>query len=483
MDRKISVSVAMAITLIAMAVTVAITFVFAQQVFNTNISATTQRQALNNKVSDLDKYVRGNYFGEIDDTYLADAAARGYIAGLQDPNCVYYSESEYNELLEIQDGTRVEVGIEVIREPSGFFQVIKVYPESPADAAGVEENMLITHLDDVDVRTYTTLRAVQTRLRGLEGTTLRLACRNIENEEVSFDIQRIRYTPPTIEPLKMVDGFAYVRINSFGATSFADFDYIIREAQNQGAMGFVFDVRGNADGSYEEAYKMIDLVCPLGTIARGEYKNGTTRVLATSDEENKVEQPMVVLVNGGTSGAAELFALCIRDLASGQIVGEQTMGRGMLQAAPFRLSDGSAVVVTSARLLTDKGEAWDGVGVTPEVLVTVSDEYERGFYNIDPRSDPPVIRATDLVRSMAASNYDVSGGGSITPGSSSGGQSDASDLPDSTPPPDEDDLSGSGDGDSGSASDGDGDNSSSGNSSSGSSSSDSSSSGNSPLGN
>lgn len=434
MDRKISVSVALTITLIAMTVTVAITFVFAQQMFNNNISETTQRQALNNKISEIDKYVRGNYYGEINDTYLADRTARGYVDGLQDPNCTYYTEKEYTELLQIEEGRRVGIGLEIVRDASGYFRVIYVYPESPAAGVGIEKGFYIQQVDGVDARSYTTLKSMQATLRDLQGSTVQLTCLNNASEEQTFTIQRINYTAPTIMPLQMVDGFAYIQIMSFGPTTYAEFDYIIREAQAQGAKGYVFDVRGNTGGSYEQAYKMIDMVCPLGVIARAQYKNNITKALATSGEEQKVTDPMVVVVNGTTAGAAELFALSIRELAGGQVVGVQTAGRGMLQSSPFKLNDGSAIVVSQAKLFTGKDEAWDGVGVKPEVVVAAAVEDEAALFSVDPRTDPQIVRATELVRSLAkAAGADVSttGGGNT--------DSSSSELPDATLPPEEDD--------------------------------------------
>lgn len=434
MDRKISVSVALAITLIAMTVTVAVTFVFSQQMFNNSINESTQRQALNNKISELDKYVRGNYYGDVDDTYLADRTARGYVDGLQDSNCVYYTEKEYTELLEIERGDRVGIGIEIVREASGYYKIVHVYAGSPAENAGIKMGMLIKQVEGIDARSFTSARSMQGALRGLQGSTLNLVCLETANsEDKNFSIQRINYTAPTIMPLQMVDGFAYIRILTFGPTTYAEFDYILREAQAEGAKGYVFDVRNNNSLSYDNVYKMIDSVCPLGVIAKAYYKNNTTKVLHTSGEERKITEPMVVVVNANTAGAAELFALSLRDLAGGQVVGVQTMGRGMLQSAPYRLNDGSAIVVTVAKLQTGKGEEWEGVGVTPEVVVTAAQE-DAQLYSVDPRTDPQVVRATDLARSMAkANNANVN---TEAPGASS-----ASEMPDSTPPPEEEDPS------------------------------------------
>jgi carboxyl-terminal processing protease len=349
--------------------------------------------------------------------------ARGYIDGLRDSGCLYYTAEEYTQLQEIERGTRVGIGIEVIRDSQGFF-IVKVYPSSPAAERGMVMGSYITQVDGVDMRSLTTVRALQARLYGDQGTTVEIVTRT-SNEETTYSVQRVRYTAPTIEPLQMIDGFAYIRFNGFASTTASEFDYVVREAVDQGVLGFVFDVRGISGGSYDEAYKVIDLACGQGVIARAEYKNNTTKVLGTSNEDNKITQPMVVVVDGATSGPAELFAASVRELSGGQLVGLKTAGNGMLQSAPQRMSDGSAVVVTVAKMLTGKENiAWHGVGFTPDVEVTGSGD-EVALYNVDPRTDPQVVRATALARSLARTGG-TSGGTTAT-------STDSSDVSDVSP--------------------------------------------------
>ena len=105
--------------------------------------------------------------------------------------------------------------------------------------------------------------------------------------------------------------------------------------------GVVFDVRNNTGGNLTNAMHVIDYLCPVGPIASQQNKDGTVTTLETSDA-SEVELPMVVLVNGNTSYAAELFATSIREFEKGRVVGTRTAGKGTIQCRPVALSDGSA---------------------------------------------------------------------------------------------------------------------------------------------
>lgn len=399
MNRKISVSVALTITLIAITVTFAITWIISSESFNKAVSSVTQRQAQYSKLAEIDNYVRHNFFGEIDDMTLNDRIAQGYLNGIGDRYSTYYSEKEYGELQEYESGERVDIGLEVVRDADGYFRIVRVFDESPAARAGVEAGGRITFVDDVDAKTVQTVRAMQSLLRGMQGTTVKITGLYGAAEERVFEVQRSNYAPPTVEYAQWGD-FGYFRIYSFGANTYTDFDYLLNQALLEDLKGLVFDLRANPGGQFQQAYNMINALCPRGTVAKSEAKNGTTKVLATSDDE-AVDLPMVVLVNENTAAAAELFAVSIRDLSGGRIAGVTTMGKGSLQSAPQQLTDGSALSITTAMLLTGRDESFDTVGVIPDVEVLMQTDDEGKLYQVNPREDDQARRAMELVRSMA----------------------------------------------------------------------------------
>lgn len=405
MKRRISVSVALAITLIAMTVTFSVTMVVSMNLFDLTVNDVTEKQAFYSKIAEIDTYVRGNFFGDISDDTLYDAVAVGFINGLDDPYSSYYTAEEYAYLQDVESGKLVSIGLVAQKDAStGYFRIVKVFADSPAATAGMEEGTWITAVDGTAARNITGSGSLNRLLRGEQGTTVTIETEHIGlGTQASFEVQRINYTAPTVEFTMLESSYAYIRIYSFSAESASDFDYAVQQAQNQGAIGLVFDLRGTSTGYIENSYDMIDTLCPRGTIAKTLLKSGVKRVQRMSDE-NSVDLPMVCLVNENTGGAGELFAACVRDLAGGQLVGSTTAGRGSLQARPYQLSDGSAIVLTYAQLYTgdDEGEyTFDGVGLTPDIEIAADALSDTALYTPDVQTDNQLLRALELVRSMA----------------------------------------------------------------------------------
>ena len=195
----------------------------------------------------------------------------------------------------------------------------------------------------------------------------------------------------------------YIKIRQFDSTTLSELDYAIRSLRSAGAASLIFDLRDNAGGLLDAALNCIDLVCPEGTMAWAESKDGTQEVLGTSSGDSVVDLPMVCLVNGNTASAAELFASCLRNMSGARLVGTTTYGKGTIQSSPQRLSDGSAVVVTVARLITSDGTCFDGTGLTVDVERALSTDEQGVFYDFTLDTDPQVQRAVSTAQTMTGS--------------------------------------------------------------------------------
>ena len=176
----------------------------------------------------------------------------------------------------------------------------------------------------------------------------------------------------------------------------------LRTLTANGAASLVFDLRDNGGGILEDAVNCIDLIAPEGTVAYAEDKNGNRTVIGSSDAESAVSLPMVCLVNGNTASAAELFAATLRTMNGARLVGTTTMGKGTIQSSPQRLSDGSAVVITVAKLVCGDGSCFDGTGLTVDVERALSTEEATNFYDYTPQTDPPgTTRAVSAAQQLS----------------------------------------------------------------------------------
>ena len=142
-------------------------------------------------------------------------------------------------------------------------------------------------------------------------------------------------------------------------------------------------------------------MAPEGTLAYAEDQNGTRTVLGSSTGDSYVSLPMVCLVNGNTASAAELFASSLRTLNGARLVGTTTMGKGTIQSSPQRLSDGSAVVITVAKLICGDGSCFDGTGLSVDVDRPLTADEQTAYYDYTVENDPQIQRAVSTAQQMS----------------------------------------------------------------------------------
>lgn len=402
MNKKISVNLALAIAIIAMTVTFSVTMILSQNLFDKTVASVREKEIMYNKIAELDKTVRADYYGDINDETLYDMMGAGYMQGIADSNARYYTAKQYSELLDEQSGKTVGVGVDIIKEANGYARVIRVYNGSPATDAGITKNSYITKIGETDVKSLS-LNQVNNMLRGEAGTTVSLTMINAAAEEMpALQLQRRQYDMPSVE-YSMVPGksIGYIRLLTFNVNTAKEVeDAIAQLKQTEGGLkALVFDVRNNNGGTLSYAIDVVDLLCPAGAVASTLNKDGTVTLMDTSDIK-EVDLPMVALVNANTAAGAELFATSLRDFGKGRVVGVTTAGKGSLQCAPKRLSDGSAVSFTIGMLLTKNEASFDGAGVVPDVEVSLKAEEEKNFYDLTVETDPQIAKALETVASL-----------------------------------------------------------------------------------
>lgn len=414
MNKKISVSLALTIAIIAMTVTFSVTMILARQIFDQTIPSVQEKESMYSKLAELDKYVRANYYGDTQDATLFDMISYGYVLGTGDRNATYYTAKQYTELLEVQSGNIVGVGVDVVKDTSGYARITQIYAGSPAEELGLQVGGFITAIDGADVKNLTRDN-VLTRLQGESGTQVALSYMSPDSETMEYTVIRSKYVIPSVEYQMMEDSIGYIKIIQFDSTTITQFSKAVNDLTEQGATALVFDVRGNAGGLLSAAVDCIDLLVPKGDIVWAEYKTGERTLMGESDESS-VDLPMVVLVDGQTASSAELFAESLRQFSGAQLVGQKTYGKGTIQAEPHRMSDGSAVVITVAKMITANGESFDGTGLAVDIEVATDTNTDAGA---PLTSDPQVSRALAAAKLLTG----ASSGSESTSGSTSTGDS------------------------------------------------------------
>ena len=277
MNRKISVGMAVTIVILAMTVTFSITMLIAMRLFDSTVSSVKEKESMYNKVAEVDRYVRSNDYYTIDETVLYDRLTAGYLLGTGDKYARYYNATAYTELVNVQNGTIMGIGVELGLDQTGYAKVTKVYDGSPAQEAGIVVGDYITAVGDTDVKSLTTVDAVQSRLQGEAGTTVTVTWLDSAASSHTADLTHSGYTSTTVD-YQMLGDVGYIKIRQFDGSTPSELDYAIRALSANGAASLVFDLRDNGGGVLDDAISCINLIVPEGTVAYAEDKNGNRTV-------------------------------------------------------------------------------------------------------------------------------------------------------------------------------------------------------------
>lgn len=398
MSKKVSLGVAATVTLIAMAVTFSMTMTVSMNMFNNTVSSVKNKERMYNKLSEVDRYVRANEYFDINDDTLNDTIASGYMLGISDRYARYYSAKAYSERVGLANGRLMGIGVAVVKDPSsGYARIIRVYDNTPATNVGLEVGGFITAIGDTSTRSMSDAAAMTSALLGEEGSTVNIKYLTPLREEQSFEIAHANYTTPSISTVRLMDnGVGYLRIDSFTSGTAVEFRNAVNSLTNQGATSLIFDLRDNSGENLNAALVATDYCVPSGLIAQSQDKGGNVTDLRMSDE-NEITLPMVCLVNGSTASGAELFANALRKMAGATIVGSTTAGKGVLLSDPQSLSDGSAVVITVGILLDNEGKNWNGIGLTPDVDASLTNDEQSSYYDFTVDNDPQIAKAINAI--------------------------------------------------------------------------------------
>lgn len=374
MNKKISLGLAISLICIFVAVAVTITMTVSMSIYNKIIKDVSERSNLYSTISEIDDIVRKNYFGQINENLLASMTTSGYINGLGDRYSRYMTATEYAEYKEKEKGNDGGIGvIAVYDSKNNNIYVSEVSEGSPAQLQGIEKGDVITAVDSVEV-TPKNYEDLIERLSGDKLTTVDVTFTHLdESKTVSvargYGAQTVFYS--------VNNGVGYIKIVAFYSNTADQLKTAIKYMESNSVKSVIFDVRNNNSGLIEYAVDCIDLIVPVaiegnGAIATAVDKDGNTLQTFTSDSSS-VNFSMIILVNGNTAGASELFACDLRDFGLAKLVGTKTTGNGTMQKI-FELSDGSAVSLTIAKILPYKSECYDKIGLTPDYVVELTYE-------------------------------------------------------------------------------------------------------------
>lgn len=317
----------------------------------------------------------------IDEALLQYGSVQGLIEALGDPHTEYISPEQYAGGIDIISGAFEGIGATVDLDPvTGQIIIVQPFRDSPAELAGLNTGDAILAVDGESTEGWSTRQAVSV-IRGPQGTPVTLTIRHAATGEVD-DIEIIRQTIviPTVFSQDVLDengdpvsDLAYLNIQQFTEQTVPDMEAELERIIDEGYEGVILDLRNNPGGGLDATVRVADLFLDDGIVLTQVERDGTQTVYEAHDGGPATQLPVVLLVNGFSASGSEVLAGALRDHGRATIIGEQTFGKGSVNHIRT-LSNGGALYVTIARWLTPNGELIEGVGLAPDVAVTLTPE-------------------------------------------------------------------------------------------------------------
>lgn len=321
------------------------------------------------KLDSLGMLLERRFIGDVDEKAMEDAAARAMVDSLEDRWSHYQTAEEYESYKDAMSNSYVGVGITIqARQDGQGLDVLQVEPQSPAETAGVLAGDRLVGVDGQSILNMT-VEEVSTLVRGPEGTDVALELLRQE-QTLTLSVTRARLQTVVAEGQLLENGIGLIRIENFDDRCASETIAAIEGLRAQGAHSLIFDVRNNPGGYQHELVELLDYLLPEGPLFRTEDYQGREQV--DKSDSRCLDMPMAVLVNLHSYSAAEFFAAALEEYDAAVIVGEKTYGKGYFQNT-FELKDGSAVTLSVGKYYTPNGKNLAGVGLTPDVEVTVDE--------------------------------------------------------------------------------------------------------------
>ncbi len=338
-----------------------------------------------------------NYVEDVNADKLMHGAMHG-LADSLDPDSAFLSAEQVRQLEQGDTLAAGELGIDLTRQY--YLRIIGVRDLSPAAKAGLRTGDFIRLIDRQPTREMSVWEGTRL-LRGKPGSAVALAViRGNAADPHMIEITRSVLTtlPPTTRMVN--ESVGYIRIPEFTERTRAEVAACAADLAKSGARRLVIDVRSTARGPLPSGLETARLFVRSGTLAMLETRGADRQIVAAVPQDATIQSPVAVLVDAGSSGAAELFASALSGNSRAELLGERTNGRAALQRL-FKLPDGGGLWMSYAWYLTPAAAPIHERGVKPTIDVPQPDVE---FGAAMPQGDPTLDKA---VERLAASGTGV----------------------------------------------------------------------------
>ena len=312
-----------------------------------------------------------SYFREVEDEKLEDASVRGMVAELRDTFkdrfSHYFSPDAFAKFQELTSGRFSGVGLSVNEVKQGL-RVATVFKDSPAAESGIEEGDIVTAVEGKSIAGENADLAVG-KIKGEEGTEVTITVlRPSTGKKTDYKLERRELVVPAVESkIEEAGGrtVGYIRLLGFSRGASEELRDAVERVDERGAEGLVIDLRGNGGGLLDEAVLTSSVFVEDGVIVSTKGRTQSDKTFEAAGDAVE-PRPIVVLINGDTASASEIFTAALSDAGLADIAGEKSFGKGVFQEV-IELDNGGALDLTVGEYLTRDGVSLAGDGIDPDL--------------------------------------------------------------------------------------------------------------------
>jgi carboxyl-terminal processing protease len=329
--------------------------------------------------------VRSEYVEEPNIPDVTQGALHGLLESL-DADSSYLSPAQYKIYKDHLSGSKADIGA-AISKRFGYAAVVSVIPGGPADKVGLQDTDIIEAIESKSTREMS-VAEIRDLLAGAPGSNVTVSvvrARRAEPEKIVITRENVAI-PPVSDKL-VGDGIAVIRVDALTKGRTEEIANKVKAAEKDGAKKLVLDLRDCAEGDESEGISTANLFLNHGTITYLQGQKFPRQSFNADPAKAITSLPMVVLVNRGTSGAAEIVASAILENARGDVVGDKTFGEGSVQKV-IELPEGSALILSVAKYYSPSGKAIQDTAVTPNIMVADADD-DAAVPDEDENAAPP----------------------------------------------------------------------------------------------
>ena len=342
--------------------------------------------------------INSNYVEPADIDKVMAGAMHG-LADSLDPDSAYLTPDQVKVAASSAQLATGEVGLELTRQY--YLRVIAARDGSPAERAGLRTGDYVRAIGDTPTRQMSVFEGTRA-LRGAPGSTVKLTViRGNTNDPHVIELRREVLPASSVTSRMAAPRVGYVRVAAIGPNTPGEVRTAIASLTKSGAASLIVDIRRVSTGTIDQGVALARLFVSNGTLAHRQTKGVEPQVIAaetTQGAQGATALPTTLLIDVGTTGAAEVFASALKGNTRADLIGEHTIGRAGEQTL-VRLPDGAGLWLTTTRYLTPDAEPLHESGIEPTVIV---ENPFVEFGQTPPANDPILERALERIAQRPA---------------------------------------------------------------------------------